>query len=273
MKNKHSFLILLLVFCQTAFSQQAADTAALIKEFKKVMAFGEQPYVFYTTATKLESEPVLEAQDTATMNGMFYKNETNLYYKCGPEETYLQDSLLIEVNQQRKTIWVSRVDMPSKEKLNTMPFSNKQLQGMMRKNYTIQKSITGNHMTKLSLETKQVAGGSAVISTRTALLFTEKDHIPQQVDIEMRMEQPANDEMIEQIKSQGVDERKLIQLINGQRYLIRMQKMSVVFESISNTKQKAMQIPLWQNILDFDAVKQSYTGKGVYAEYAVTKTY
>jgi len=273
MKNTHYLLLMLLAVCQTGFCQEKTDTAALVKEFKKVMEFGTQPYLYYSTVTKMESEPVIEAQDTATMNGVFYKNGTDLYYKSGPEEVYLQDSLMIQINQQRKTIWISRVDMASKEKLNTMQVGNRQFNELMRKNFTIQKASMANNTARLSFETKQMAGRSAVISTRAGLLFTEKEHLPQQIEIEMRMQQPANDEMIAQIKNQGVDERKLIQLINGQQYLVRMQKMSVAFEHIDHSKEKVMQMPLWKDILDFNTAEQTYTGKAAYAEYEVTKTF
>jgi len=245
----------------------------MIKEFKKVMEFTRQPFVYVTTTTTVQSQPVLDAQDTLRTQGVFYKNETDLYYSTGQEEMYLQDSLLVQVNHDRKTIWISRVDKGSKEKLGEMPTGNRQLQEMMRKNYSMKRTETDHHLAKLSFETKEVTGRSAVISTRGDLLFTEKDHLPRQMDIEMRMQQPASAEMIEQIKSQGVDERKLVQLVNGQQCLVRMQRMTVLYNSIDNTKQKAMQMPLWQTILDFDAVSQNYSGKGVYAEYAITKTY
>jgi len=110
MKSKHSFLILLLVFCQPCFCQEKTDTAAMIKEFKKVMEFTRQPFVYVTTTTTVQSQPVLDAQDTLRTQGVFYKNETDLYYSTGQEEMYLQDSLLVQVNHDRKTIWISRND-------------------------------------------------------------------------------------------------------------------------------------------------------------------
>ena len=273
MKNKHYLLLMFLAVCQTGLCQEKTDTAAMVKEFKKVMEFGAQPYLYYSTVSTMESEPVIDAQDTATMNGVFYKNGTDFYYKSGPEEVYLQDSLMIQVNQERKTIWVSRVDMASKEKLNAMQTGNRQLNELMRKNFTIQKASMGNHIAKLSFEAKQMAGRSAVISTRAGLLFTEKEHLPQQLEIEMRMRQPANDEMIAQIKDQGVDDKKLIQLINGQQYLVRMQKMTVAFENISTAKEKVLRMPVWKDILDFNVEEQNYTGKAAYAEYEITKTF
>jgi len=271
--KKMYLLVLLAAFGQTCFCQEKMDTAALIKEFKKVMSYTLEPYVFVATSNTIHSEPVVDMQDTLQTHGVFYKNETDLYYKNGNEEMYLQDSLLVQVNNERKTIWVSRVDKASKEKLGAQHADNKQLQELMRKNYTIRKTNIDNDRTAISFESKEITGRSAVISTHAELLFTQKDHHPLQLAVEMRMQQPASDEMVEQIKSQGVDERKLIQFIGGQRYLVRMQRVTVAFDHIDNTKEKAMQMPVWQAIVDVDPAEQKFIGKGNYSDYEVTKTF
>jgi hypothetical protein len=93
------------------------------------------------------------------------------------------------------------------------------------------------------------------------------------MNIEMRMQQPADDDMAEQIKSQGVDETKLIHLIDGKKYLVRRQKVSTAFANIDNTAEKAGQMPSWKSILMFNSADQSFSAQGSDAAYEVTKTF
>lgn len=273
MSYRKYFFIVLLALCQAVYGQQKADTAALVKEFYRVMNFSVQPYVYYTTFSTMESDPVLEQKDTISMQGEFYKNQTDMYYRNGPDEVYLQDSLLIQVNNDRKTIWVSRVDMASKSKLNSLPMGSKQLLEIMRKQYTMQQTMMGGGMARVSLETKQLAGRSTVVTSTMNLDYTVADHLPRAMNIEMRMLQPADDEMVEQIKSQGVDETKLIQVIDGKRYLVRRQKVNTAFTNINNTAEKAGQMPSWKNMLLFNSADQSFSAQGSVAAYEVTKTF
>jgi len=259
--------------CNGLYSQPLQDTAAMVKEFRKVMNFALQPYVYYTTVTNISSDPIIEATDTLHTNGIFYKNNTDIYYENGPETVYLQDSLLIQVNHERKTIWVSRVDMASKERLNTMPVGNKQLQEIMRKNYSMNTSVTDSNTNRLHFETRQRVGQSGVVSNRINLDYTASDHLPNAMEIEMHMQQPADEDMISQIKAQGVDDSKLIQLINGAKYLVRMQKLQMVFGAIDFSKEKAAQMPLWKEVITFNPAEQQYTGKAALTGYEVTKTF
>lgn len=273
MNTKKYFLLVAIAFCQTAICQKNNDTAALVKEFRKVMNFAIQPYLYYTTVTMLQAEPLLQVSDTAATQGVFYKNQTNLYCQNGIDEIYLEDSLLVRVNHLRKSIWVSRVDPASKEKINSSPVSSKQFAELMQKKYTIEKTSTGKHSSLIQFETKQNAGQFSVISTIIGLEYDQKNYLPKNIQVSMSMQQPATDDMITSIKSQGVDDTKLIQLIQEKKYLVRKQTALTTFKDISNTKESVVSMPSYKQILDFNPANQTYTGKGKYSEYEVTKTY
>jgi hypothetical protein len=272
MKTKYYLLLLLLGFSLPVPAQQE-DTAALIKEFKKIADFAAQPYLYYSIHTSMQSAPVLTGSDTASTEGEFYKNQTDFYFRNGQEEIYLEDSLLIRVDHAKKSVWVSRVDQASKEKANGLLPGNKQLQEMMRKRYSIHKEVGQNGLTSLQFTSKQVTGMSGVISTRILLSYSASNHLPQALEVEMRMQQPADENIAAQIRSQGADERKLLQQVDGKLYLVRSQKISTWFISIDRSKEKAMQIPVWQNILSFDAASKSFSTRAGLEEYAVTKTF
>jgi hypothetical protein len=271
--RKAILYIMLSALCQTAFCQSATDTAALVKEFRKVMNFATQPYLHYTTVTQMQAQPVIEAADTATTQGVFYKNQTNIYYLNGAEEIYLEDSLLVRINNNRKTIWLSKVDMASKEKMNSSPVSSKQFTELMRKKYTIQKSATNNRNGFLRFESKENTGISSAVSTIIGLEYDEKNYLPRNIQVSISMQQPATDEMISSIKNQGIEENKLIQLINEKKWLVRSQTAITTFKSISNKKESVLQMPSYKQILDFNIIEQIYTAKGKYSEYELTKTF
>jgi len=59
MRSKKYLFVLLIALGQKAYSQRSSDTAALVKEFTKVMAFTVQPYLYYTTVTKMDTRPLM----------------------------------------------------------------------------------------------------------------------------------------------------------------------------------------------------------------------
>ena len=267
-------LFCLLVFSgKTMYGQTAADTAAMVNEFSKVIAFTAQPSLYFSTIIKTDAAPVLEPQDTLTSAGIFYKNNTELYYKNGQEAAYLQDSFFIQVNQNRKTIWINKVDVASKEKMNVLPLNDQKVQELFRKRYTIQQSVLNRGESRLYFVTRKKADSSTTITTSITLEYSHKDYLPKLMQMDIHMQQPLSDDLLDALKNDNIDDTKLIQIIGGEKYLVRTQKVSVVFSEINNTKQKAMQMPLWKDILDFRETEQEFTAKGVYEGYEVTKMF
>src|SRR5262249_23666924 len=133
-------LILMMFFpvCSGLRAQHVSDTSRAIREFEKVMSFATQPYLYYTSVTSLRYGPLVGGRDSAIMlRSRFYKVGDDLYYGNEVEETYLQDSLIVRVNHQRKTILLNRVDTNTKKNIDVMPLKQARLQKMFRKTYTI----------------------------------------------------------------------------------------------------------------------------------------
>lgn len=272
-KIKNFITVLFLLFTNLSFCQQTADTAALIREFKKVLNFTTQPYLYYTGTLKMEATPLLNTSDSMQSPITFYKNETNLYYSNGTEEVYLQDSLLIQVNHERKSIWINRVDMNSKENLNALPVGNKQLQSLLRRKYIIQKERIDEHDARLDFQTRQLAGRSYVINTNVKIDFIEKSHFPKNMEMEIQVQQPVDASMVEQINSQGTDASKLMKQIDGHQCLVRTEKMKMNFKLIDTNKKTVAQMPTWQTILQYIPEEKTYKGKGEYAAYDISKMF
>lgn len=261
------------IMMQAGHAQSNRDTTAMVKDFNKVMSFAVQPYLYYTTVTRMDALPVLENQDTASIYGVFYKAETNLYYKNGHDEVYLQDSLLIQINDDQKTIWIRKVDMATRDNLNISPLGNKKIQELFKKEYTIDKSVVNNKRVRMNFEAKKPVGDGGGITTQIGLEYQAENFQPLLMDIHINMQEPANDELLAALKTEGIEDPRLIQIIDGNKYVIRKQQVSISFLDMDTSKEKAMQMPDWRSKLLYDTSKNDFAAKGIYSEYEITKTF
>lgn len=274
MSKKMSLFIVTTMLCLvfSGYSQPSADTAALIKEFNKVLAFTVRPFLYYSTITKMNAVPVLGVEDTGSKRGEYYKNGDNIYYSNQKDEIFLEDSFLVQVNHDHKTIWISKVDKDVKEKMNVLPLTNKNVSEIFRKNYSISRTALGNGVARLNFETK---GGSGIsgVKTQIRLEFNENDFLPRKMEIEVNMQEPAEDELLELLRNEGVDAMQTVQVIDNEKYIIRKQQLTIIFSDMDTSREKAFQAPTWKGILDFNSSGAVFTGKGIYKEYEVTKTF
>lgn len=262
-----------MLFAIATLKANAQDTTAMLKEFSKVMSFSVQPYLHYTSITKMEASPVMQPQDTITIKGEFYKNETNLYLSNQKEDMFMEDSFFVQINHERKSIWISKVDMETKEKMNILPLGNKDLQELFSKNYSISKMVIDERSSRLNFETKQYFDSVSVAVVNIDLQYSGKSFLPELLQMNVNMKQQIPDEQIQQLKDQGTDTRQLIQKIGNSNYLVRNQRVKVTFENIDNTKEKAMQIPSWKEKLNYNLIENEFSGKGVYSDYEVIKIF
>jgi hypothetical protein len=255
------------------YSQSKADTVELIKDFSKVMSFAAKPYLYCTMITKMTAEPILDQQDTVTTKGVMYKNGTDFYFNNGLEETYLQDSLMIQINHKRKSIWLSKVDVASKEKMNVLPINNKQLQELIRKKYSIYKSVVDENIVRLNFETNQKKDSITSVTTNVGLEYFTKSYLPRLMEIKIRMQQPLSEDLLAALKNENISDSKLIQVIDEIKYLVRTQIVIVEFYDISDEKEQAAKMPSWKAILDYQVAGNEFIPKGTYTEFEVTKTF
>ncbi len=272
-KFKKWLLCFLIVINISSFSQTTADTAGLVTEFGKVMSFATQPFLYCTTFATINSSPVLEEQDTLSYQGVYYKYLEDLYYNNGREELYLQDSFMIQINHTRKSIWISKVDMASKGRMDFLPVNSKQVQELFRKKYTITKSRLNGNASRFDLIARQSMYASTAVTTTMGLEFETESHSPLLMEIMMRMQQPVTDETFTFLVNENTENSKLLQTIDGINYLVRLQNIVVAFSDINNTKEAAGKMPSWKKILDFDDGVKEFIARELYKDYEVTKTF
>jgi hypothetical protein len=273
--NKKVMPLLVVLFLQTgaAGAQSAQDTSVLIKEFNRIMGFTAQPYVHYTALTRLSATPVMDPRDSSSFVAEFYKANNDFYSNSSVEELYMEDSLMVQVNKERKTIWVSRVDVDSKDKLSKMPFSTKDALEQVQKNYTITKSVKAENKARLVFETRRGESSTAATKTTITLEYDERSLLPSQLDIDIVLTQPVDEEMNAAFAEDGTDKSKLVKVIGGVEYLVRNQRMSTLFTMIGNDKVKALTKPSYKSVLLYDEVNRQFAAQAGYKEYEVTQTF
>jgi len=270
---KYKILVSTILVVIFTIGANAQDTTAMLKEFNKVMSFAVQPYMHYLAYTKMQATPVLQVQDTLSMKGEFYKNETDLYYSNEQEEMYIQDSFFIKVDKNKKTIWISKVDVSTKDRMNLLPLKNKDLQALFRKKYTISKTVVDDNTEQLNFETKQYFDSISMVMMNVGLRYSGKNFLPQLLEMDVLMKQKLSDEQMTQMEMADAGAKNAVQRVGGDNYLMRTQKVTVTFEDVDNSKEKAVQIPSWKEKLNYNTVKNEFSGKGIYSDYEITKTF
>jgi hypothetical protein len=271
--KKYLLLVCLSSFIHISYAQRVSDTTAVIKEYNKLMAFISQPYIHYAMLSKVAADPVMLEEDTLTSTGEFYKDQNNIYYSGGQDEMYLEDSFKIQINHERKTIWISKIDDAAKEKLSMLPLSGKKFSDMLRQEYTISRSSLNDSTGQFTFDTKPVAGAASEKTTNITVVYLKKKYLIKQMNIEVRMQEPAADAIVAALKGEGVDVAKLTQTIDGKDYLVKKQRLEVSYSDLDITKQSVAQMPNWRNALEYDESTKSFKAIGAYTGYAITKMF
>ena len=257
---------------QKAKCQTDSDIAAIAANYGKVMAFTKQPYLHYTTVIAMHSIPVFEAKDTATLQGEFFKYLDNFYSNNGLEEIYIQDSFLVSVNHERKSIWISKVDMASKKKMDLLPATTMQMQALLIKNYTATQKVLNDSTSQLDFFEREKNNGKA-ISTSLILEYNSKNFLPTILEIKAKIRQPAEDEILAAINNEYIGSNRIYEVIDGVNFLVRTQEMHVVFSDINYAEALAIKMPSWKTVLDYDPTQNEFIATLSYAGYEVTSTF
>jgi hypothetical protein len=221
----------------------------------------------------LNADPVLEEMDTMSMKGVFYKNNTEIYSNNSREEMYLQDSLMVEINNDRKAIWIRKVDVATKENLNLIPVNAKEMLEKFQKDYDISKSQVSEDISRLNFEQRIPEYSTSPTKTSVAVEYYEKGHLPKVIEIIIYMKQPVDEEILQAIREEGIDESKLIKVIDGIKQLFRKQTITIVFTKIDNDAGKLTNMPTYKSSVEFDETTKEFVGKGLYKDYTITKTF
>lgn len=263
---------LLATATQFAYGQTDSDKAVYAANYGKVMAFVKQPYLHYTTVTTMKSVPVFESKDTATLAGEFFKYLDNFYSNNGLEEIYVQDTVLVRINHERKTIWISRVDRDAKKTLDLLPSGSSDIKERLLKTYTITELVLPDNLIRIDFAANQNTDSKAT-TTSIWLEYNSKNFLPTTLQIMAKMQQPAEPEILAELEKNQIDSRALIIVKDSSRLLVRTQQLKVEFKNINYGEAVAGKMPSWKTVLDYDAGNNQFIATAAYSEYEVTPTF
>lgn len=266
---KYPLFLLIIFASQSSYSQ--TDTNNIINDFAKVMGFASQSDIFYNTNIIISSVPVMKTQDTMNFSGIFYKKGENIYSQSGNEEIFMQDGFLIQINKERKSIWISKTDENIKEEL-TQKKITKQVTELFRNRYNIEKTLSGS-VANISFNTKSTDDFSNSYKTKISLQYDIKNFLPKSIVIELILKEEADDEQKAALISEGVNVESLLQKIDGKEFFVRSQKMTLSFDNISTKSSIVQAMPTWKSYIKYDETKRNFMGIGIYSGYAITKLF
>lgn len=265
-------LVKVLYFLLFALSVQAqTDSIEILNNFTKVMSFAQQPFVTYQMDMNIKSSPDL-SKTVSSHKGVYKKNGTSVYFNNGIEEILVKDSLMLRVNHDRKSIWVSKMN---KEQLNNLtggtPDIN-QIAALMQKRYKVSQSAENEFENKIILETENnVYEGQSV---KMFVRYNNLNKTPSQIQFEFGTKEELTDELMAMIKeSDAIDPTNLIVKEGGIQYIQFKQIIETNIKNISFELADVSVMPVWNEYIIIDQEKGEMTGAKQFSAYEVTRLY
>jgi len=264
----------MLLTAYNAFAQKKGDTTAMIREFNQVMAFAIQPYLHYNSVVSLRSGPMMDTAKAGNiLHNEFYKILDDLYYGNEREEIFLQDSLMVRISHSRKMIQVNKVDMATKKKIDILPLKNADMQRMLRERCTLSTMPDEGDTGQIIIRSNERRTPQGFASSEMVLAYHRGSHLPLLMEINMHMRNEATEQMADMFRANGFNVAKMEMEKDGKKSLETTETVSVVFREIEVAKDKAGQMPLWRDRVNYDANSNNYSGRGRCEGYEVIKTF
>jgi hypothetical protein len=275
--KKYIVIVFLLIASAQTHAQQIqkeADTTAILKDFIKALRFSNEPFLYYNANIKMQSIPILMPEDTMQLKARFYKTNDAQFASNSIEETYIQDSFEIEVNNDRHTIWISKVNAETLASAGQLPIPEKEWRNLLKNKFTISQTEATKGLNTINFETTQNYDSISSLKTNLAMVYDSKKYLPIKLEMDVASKQQISEENVQELKNQGTNIKELVKIEGDIIFMVRSQKMTMTFLQIDNTKEKAMQMPSWKSILSYDTIQDEFTIKNEkYSDYEITKTY
>lgn len=253
--------------------QKSADTTDLIAELGDVLAYSRRPDIRLLTETKLSASPILYPTDTAFLKGEFARFEGRIYSSNGNDELFVEDSIMVQVNKERKSIWLTKINPDLYSGDYQFNKIDKSVLKGIRDGRLIRKSAIDNKRSKFTVEDKQDTIQAASVFNKLEVLYNNQTKLPEKILITVSMQENLDDNMREIISEECLDSTALIKSFNGKRVVVRQQTMEIKFSSVENYNPKNKNCPLRSAVVQYNAVKDQYMAIGVYRDYEVRKLF
>lgn len=262
--------VMVFIFLCLRVSAQSQDE--LIKEFNKVMSFSAGEFVHFKMQSKARANAVIEARDTLMQFLEYTKKGDDIYFKGAENESLLQDSFLIQIDNVKKSIWFSKVEVATKKNISLMPLDNENVRELFTKKYLLKKDTLEKGLVQLTVkpvEEYSQAGNGFTFK----LVYYEKNLVPKTMEILLTSAQKISEEEISALEAGGISTKGIIAQRDGFNFLEREQSMIYIFSDIQSGTQANLEIPKWTEFLRVNADFSEVVGLGKFSEYDVVKTF
>lgn len=268
------YIQLLVLAVYDVSAQKRSDTIAIIKEFNEVMAFSVQPYLHYSSIISLRSSPMMDTtKGNSILHNEFYKVQDDLYYGNEQEEIFIQDSLMVRVSHSRRTIQLSKVDMATKKRLDVLPLKRTDMQRMLREHCTLSRLADEEDLRRIMISTQEKQTPQGFVSSDMLVVYHRGSYLPVRMEMRMHLRNDENEQMKEALQASGFDIVRLTAEKDGKKCLFLTQTASIGFGEIDITKEKAAQMPLWKDRVEYDGNLRTYKGRDKCVDYEIIKTF
>lgn len=269
-----SILFLSSVLSPGLHAQADEDTSAVIREFDNLMAFATQPHLHYSFVLALHSGPMLPPADTGQiLHGNFYKSGDDLYYGTEQGETYLEDSLMIEVDRRREMILIHKVDVATKKNMDLLPLAKKKRQKLFRNEYTITKMPDQGDTGAMVMRSRPIRTGAQVTTAEILTQYSKSGQVPLLMRLTTELQQQQSPQVIQMLKTSGYDVQQMSVEQGGVRSLLVRNTISMRYGAMDTTEATARRMPWWKDRITYDPRSGNFSGKGEYGRYRVIKTF
>lgn len=266
MKKITGLVLLLSGFIQIAYAQKNQnDSTEAVKAFFKVASFSWRPNIYYEASTTAKSNPILQASDTLSFTGEFYKSDSGVYVRNGKDEIFQQDGYVVKINNGSKSIsvekWEKFQDHPG-----IIPFDSVTLSRMLKENYLITQERATSNTYKIRMK-KTNLQQSGEVNSEVLIVYDNITYLPIEIDLTITLRRKVNQDEIQNIKDKGFPIEDLVESVGDENFLIRNQEIKTVFRQISDSKDKVKTMPKWKDKLF--KVNNEFITKGTVKGYHV----
>ncbi len=266
------FLLIIVLLANCVLGQSKKDTSEILNEIRQVMSFSDKPILYYEIETTINSEPVLNENDTLKVTGIVLKNGKQLYYQNGDDEVLVFDSIMFKISNKRKSIWILKLNVFQQQEISNALPGQIDLFNKFRENYIVEKELI-----PLTKQVKVIfypkANNQTGIGTKTIIYYDSDKKLPLKLQMEIVLKEDATQDLMEMFAEEGINAKNMIEVENGKSIVIRKQLITIAIKNISFDKNSLMVMPSQYNYITSSYEAEEPEGAGNYSDYEIRKLF
>lgn len=244
------WLLLLGILCSSGVGytqkrerKEQKDTLAVLREFMYVSNAYQQVPFDLGLELRNSTNFVTGAEDTATMQAVFYLRKEYSYVRFGEFEQMVNDSmaLLVSDKLQQMILYTNAGSMVNKVRAMMGIFVTDSTLQNMAVRYTSFAKQSPDNSSQIELQSRAVIFGTSLPKEIITLQYDTKKKTPQQVTTIKRVLVPVDSLHYSQLQSHAGMEGKLL-ILENRHFLVKERTATFIYKSIEHGT--ALQVPV-----------------------------